>query len=138
MKTLLTPLAAVSLAACATVAAPNAPRIATVRVGEAARLGPLGIRVDRVVEDSRCPAQVQCVWQGRLVVALFAEDPVAMARQGGPNAPSLAVAQETMLTLGEPAKVILGHPIRLIAARPDPVAGQMTRSDAYLLTLKLD
>lgn len=36
----------------------------------------LRIRPIEVVEDSRCPAQVQCVWAGRLVVR---------ARMNGPG-----------------------------------------------------
>ena len=125
------------LAACATVP-PQAPSVATIKVGEATRLGPLGIRVDRIVEDSRCPAQVQCVWQGRLVIAIFADDPAALARQGGPNARATAVAHETTLTLGDPGKPVLGRSIRLIDAQPEPSAGQTTRSDSYRLTLKVD
>ena len=137
MKMLVAFLVAPLLAACATVP-PQAPAVATVKVGEATRLGPLGIRVDHIVEDSRCPAQVQCVWQGRLVIAILADDPAALARQGGPNAPATAVAHETTLTLGEPGKPVLGRSLRLIDARPEPIAGQMTRTDSYRLTIKVD
>ena len=137
MKPLLTMLAALPLAACMTVPA-RAPSVATVAVGEAARLGPLNVRVTGIIEDSRCPAQVQCIWKGRLVVAVIADDPVALAGQDGPNAPATAVAHETTLTLDEPAREVLGHRLALIAATPEPIAGQARRDDSYRLTLKLD
>ena len=139
MKTPMAALAATLIAGCATAPPPPplAPSVVTVGVGEAARLGPLRIRVNRVVEDSRCPAQVQCVWQGRLMVAIFADDPAALARPGGPDAPSVAVAHETVLVLGE-SKPVLGRMIQLVDAQPQPIAGQMIRSDSYRLTIKLD
>ena len=137
MSHLLTMLAAVPLAACMTVPA-QAPSVVTVAVGEAAHVGPLNLRVTRIIEDSRCPAQVQCIWKGRLVVAVIADDPVALAGQDGPNAPATAVAQETTLTLDEPAREVLGHRLALIAATPEPIVGQIMREDSYRLTLKLD
>jgi len=121
MRHLLPMIAALALPACATVP-----------------LGPLGVRVIRIVEDSRCPAQVQCIWKGRLVIAVIADDPAALGRQGGPNAPATAVAHETTLTLDEPAKPVLGHRLALVGATPQPIAGQMMRDDSYRLTLKLD
>lgn len=42
--------------------------------GETAQVagGLLSIKFDSVVEDSRCPAKVTCIWGGRVVVALTA------------------------------------------------------------------
>ena len=60
------------LAACA--APPQAPGPvrfdgeATGAVNQTIRLHDLSIRATRVVEDSRCPTGVQCVWAGRVVV----------------------------------------------------------------------
>jgi hypothetical protein len=54
------------LAACATV--PPANSGPTAALGQIATVGDLSIRPIGVVEDSRCPAQVTCVWAGRLVV----------------------------------------------------------------------
>lgn len=63
------PIALLLLAApaCTTVAEPRADGWAA--IGEATRAGG-GVTVTPVaiVEDSRCPAGVQCVWAGRLVV----------------------------------------------------------------------
>ena len=131
------PFAALMLSACVTVPS-QGPTRATVRLGEAARLGPLGIRALSVVEDSRCPALVRCVWQGRLVVRVMADDPVALRRQGGPDAPATAVAQEVDLTLGDPAKPVLGHRIALIEAAPGKAADQPIRPQDYRFTFSLD
>ena len=59
-------LMALTLAACATVPPPNSGP--TAGLGQYAIVNGLRIRPIGVVEDSRCPAQVTCVWAGRLVV----------------------------------------------------------------------
>lgn len=62
----LTALAALALAACTTVPPPNTGP--TAGLNQVATVDGLRIRPIEVVEDSRCPAQVQCVWAGRLIV----------------------------------------------------------------------
>lgn len=62
------------LAACATVPPANAGP--TAGLGQFAVVNGLKIRPIKVVEDSRCPASVQCVWAGRLSVR---------ARMNGPG-----------------------------------------------------
>ncbi len=37
-------------------------------LNETIRLGDLSVRPLEVIEDSRCPADVECVWSGRLVM----------------------------------------------------------------------
>lgn len=59
-------LAALCLSACATAPAANAGP--TAGLNQVAAVNGLRIRPIEVVEDSRCPANVQCVWAGRLVV----------------------------------------------------------------------
>jgi hypothetical protein len=67
MKTALPLFAIVALSACATVPAPvRADGFAG--LGERTRAGPLLVRPDKVVEDSRCPMNARCVWAGRVVV----------------------------------------------------------------------
>jgi hypothetical protein len=65
MKPLLI-IAALSLTACATVPPANAGP--TAGLNQTAVVDGIRIRPIEVVEDSRCPANVQCVWAGRLVV----------------------------------------------------------------------
>jgi len=65
MKQLIS-IAAFALGACATMPTPNAGP--TAGLNQTATVNGIAIRPIDVVEDSRCPAQVQCVWAGRLVV----------------------------------------------------------------------
>jgi hypothetical protein len=67
-------LAAFALAACATV--PPANSGPTAGLNQVATIDGIRIRPIEVVEDSRCPANVQCVWAGRLIVR---------ARMNGPG-----------------------------------------------------
>jgi hypothetical protein len=65
MKQLIA-IAALALAACMTVPPANAGP--TAGLNQVATVNGLRIRPIEVIEDSRCPANVQCVWAGRLVV----------------------------------------------------------------------
>jgi len=67
-------IAALSLTACATVRPANVGP--TAGLNQVAIVDGLRIRPIAVIEDSRCPANVQCVWAGRLVVR---------ARMNGPG-----------------------------------------------------
>jgi hypothetical protein len=77
-----------------------------VRIGEEVRLGGLAVRAVRLVEDSRCPASVQCIQAGtvRLAVRLSGDGP----------------AREAVLRLNEPAPLGGGRFLRLVAACPVP------------------
>jgi hypothetical protein len=57
---------AVTLAGCATMPPANAGP--TAGLGQVAVVDGLRIRPIAVIEDSRCPALVRCVWEGRLKV----------------------------------------------------------------------
>ena len=59
-------LATLALTACATVPPTNTGP--TAGLGQFATVNGIRIRPIEVVEDSRCPATVQCVWAGRLKV----------------------------------------------------------------------
>jgi len=107
--------ACLAFAACASApagggsaAAAPAAGASLVRIGEEVRLGGLSVRALRLVEDSRCPAGVQCIHAGtvRLAVRLT---------QGG-------TAREAVLRLGEPEPLGAGRFLRLSAACPAPAA----------------
>lgn len=51
----------------------------TLRVGETAMVDDTGLRisVDKVADDSRCPVDVQCVWEGDAAVTVAIVDPAA-------------------------------------------------------------
>jgi hypothetical protein len=50
--------------------AKTATRVAA--LGQTVRLGPIAVKPIRVVEDSRCPRLVTCVWRGRVRLTIIA------------------------------------------------------------------
>lgn len=79
MKPLLASLALVVLAAPASAHILPAPVERTpdnlIALGQAEQLAPLlTITPVAVIEDSRCPANAMCVWEGRLVIKALIND----------------------------------------------------------------
>jgi len=115
MKALLSLLtAALALAACVAPPPPatNGP---SARFGEVAVVSNLRVVPIEIVEDSRCPVDVQCVWAGR--VRLRTE-------VGGAPAE---------LILGEPAN-LSGTWLTLVRVEPEKRSGQTTAPAAYRFT----
>lgn len=118
-------LAAV-LAGCNSTAAPGLGDEFTLRVGESAAITELGVwmRFHRVVEDSRCPASVVCVWSGDGAVLMEV-------------APLNGDSKETVLhTNIDPSSISLGKAeLRLVKLDPYPAAPGSIAPDAYVVTL---
>lgn len=117
----LAPLMAISLAGCAAVGPVAGPPIeGPVRLGEIAAVDGPGVRPDRVIEDSRCPVDVQCIQAGQLIV----------------RATVLGVgsSKQIDLKLGVPAHVADGM-LTLVNATPVPIAGE-TGTSAARFTFK--
>lgn len=88
--------------ACAPVQTELAgPPVVTVRLGETKRIGGLEVRPIAVIEDSRCPRDVTCVWAGRLRLR---------AEIGG---------REAELVLGEAYAPAGGGRLTLVSAWPE-------------------
>jgi len=108
------------------VASDPGPGDFVLAVGEQERAGagPLLVRFDRVVEDSRCPTGVTCVWAGRAVVeiAVSLEDSEAPERSF-----ELEVG-------GEPAEVY-GWRLAAVRLDPHPRADEPTATADYRLAL---
>jgi len=113
----IAPLAALMLAACATVPPTNAQP--TAALGQIAYVNGLKVRPLKVVEDSRCPIKVQCVWAGRIVVR--------SEISGG------SWRQTRDLELGK-AQQIADGTLMLIAVSPEKAAGSATDLRAYRFT----
>jgi len=89
--------------------------------------GVLRLRFVGVEGDSRCPRDVQCVWQGNAGVRL------ALETVGG--------APETVLlnTGIAPSEVVLGgYRIRLLSLTPEPLSTATILPGAFTATLRLD
>ena len=109
------------LAACAHM--PPAPGpIAS--IGGTALIDGITVRPTRVLEDSRCPARVQCTWSGRLRIEAVIE------YKGG----SEELRRE--MTLGEAVSLPEGELV-LAAVQPAAVAGKALRSSAYRFAFAL-
>lgn len=116
MKAVATVIA-LMLAACATVPPANAGP--TAGLGQVAVVNGLRLRPIEVVEDSRCPASVQCVWAGRLSVR---------ARMNGPG-----WTQIRDFELGV-AQAVDRYRVKLIAAEPQKAAPAEIDPRAYRFT----
>ena len=99
MKAIILP-ALLALAACATVPDRDLANGPTAPLGEVANLDGITVKPLEVVEDSRCPALVRCVWAGR--VRIRADVSGTGTRE---------------LILGEPAAVN-GGTLTLVDVRP--------------------
>lgn len=74
-----------------------------------------------VVEDSRCPADAMCIWQGRAVVALEL------------NGERFKVA-----FLGEPASVEVGeYTVTIHEVQPYPLASKPAAPSEYVVTVSV-
>ena len=118
MKQLFPIVAALGLAACATVPATAPLRTdGLAAIGQSTRVGSLIVTPQALVEDSRCPINARCVWAGRLVLR---------ARVDG------AGWRETLnLTLGQP-DATHGMGLALVSAEPGRIAGSPPSPPASL------
>lgn len=115
--TLLTLLA---LASCATAPDKDYANGPTAPLNEVANLDGITVRPLAVVEDSRCPASVQCVWAGRVRIR---------AEVGGEGSREL--------TLGEPAAVS-GGTLTLVDVRPGKRTPEAIAPRAYQFTFRFE
>ena len=106
-----------ALTACATI--PPASAGPTAALGQQAQVDGLRVRPLAVIEDSRCPMNVQCVWAGRIIVRSEVT--------GG------SWRQVHDLELGKPVQIADGQ-LTLAAAEPGTVAGVKTNPRAYRFT----
>jgi hypothetical protein len=94
----------------------------SVAYGEAVTLPDGAIfRFAGVVEDSRCPADATCIWQGRAVVALTIDD-----------------ARFKVAYLGEDASIeAAGYMVTVHEVQPYPLASQPTDVEDYVVTVSV-
>ena len=121
MKQVLPIIAALALAACGPKSVPPPPPGPTAGLGEAGEVNGLRFRPLEVVEDSRCPARVECVWAGRVVLHL------GLGKPGGGEEARMDV------TLGQPVSVYGGTLTLVDVEPPKGTMGSLER-DAYRFT----
>ena len=127
MKTALAAALVLPLSACAII--PDTPRVngdaatqgTPVALGETVWAGDTILKPLAVTEDSRCPADVQCAWAGRLTVST--------------RIAATSWAQTAPLTLGEPYEV-LGRTYILASATPEKNAAGEIAASEYRFTFE--
>lgn len=114
------------LAACSSAAGPRLGDSFTLRVGETASITELGLwmRFIQVVDDSRCPASVTCIWEGDGAVLIEV-------------APLNGDSKESVLhTNAGPNSIPLGQAeVRLVKLEPYPATSGSIPAGDYILTL---
>ena len=125
MKKLLAMIAPIALTACVVVPdAPNQGRTPwpagnAVPLGQPVALGDIEVTALEIVEDSRCPVDATCVWQGKLTVTT--------------RITATHWVQTAQMTLGEPYEV-MGRVFTLTAAAPEKLSKEAIPADAYRFT----
>lgn len=113
-------LAPLALAAC--MEPPASPAAIAVPLHRWSRLGGHRLRVDKVVEDSRCPMNARCVWAGRATVRLTLRD----GRR----------TRQANVSLGETIPFAKGQ-LALVSVTPERMAGAPPKRPApYRFTLE--
>lgn len=106
----------VLIAGCASTPQPSRHGEVHARLGETAYVDGPQVTPLQVLEDSRCPAKVACVWAGRLKISARID---------------LGSNSETReLTLGQRQQIADGH-LELVEATPHPAAGKTIEPGDY-------
>lgn len=121
----------VALTACQSNGAP-APRAASLNQEielapqERAAYGPQGLSVEfvRIVEDSRCPTDVECVWAGEVIVQVATRIDKAQAEQH-------------QIKAGEHATVGAFR-VFVVKVEPLPISTRQIPQEEYRVTLKVE
>lgn len=100
----------------------SAPISHTVRLGETVSMFGASAEVVSVVEDSRCPVDVQCIWAGTVRVNVHASYGV--------------ISKNIILSLGVPYE-INGHSVTLTAVLPEQRSTATINPSDYTFTFLL-
>jgi len=111
---------ALALAGCLHAHAPSDDNERTLRIGQVGDFGLITVRPLQVIEDSRCPSDVQCVRAGQLRLRAEIQPPA-----GG---------HDRTLTLGED-QAISGGVLTLAEVGPAPVSGRPIDPGDYRFVL---
>jgi hypothetical protein len=117
---------AAMLAGCNSAVAPRLGEEFTLRIGQSASIAELGLwmRFNRVVTDSRCPANAMCIWAGDGAILL------EVAPMTGDS------KEDTLHTNLDPHSIPLGRAeLRLVKLEPYPAASGSISPGDYVVTL---
>ena len=112
-------------AAAAALGQMHQPQQITLGYGKTAKVGDTAVTFARVVSDSRCPVNVNCIWEGN------AQIEVAVECAGRTETVELNTTGPKQSAEAE------GYSIKLIELKPVPRASEKTKPAEYKATLEL-
>ncbi len=129
---------ALGLSACKTDVPPSAnledggdpPVTVTLSRGDTALVAGIPLTFTVVLEDSRCPVDVVCVWAGNAAVELAVGPPV------GTSGPTHQLILNT--TVGTRVGEAWGLRVTLLELRPEPVSTRQIPPDEYVVKLRVE
>lgn len=130
--------ASFTLAACASTNAPTGPVVYSlaeaedsvrVRAGQTLIVDGIRIRFNAVENDSRCPADVVCVWEGDAIVSLAVEQNCECR--------SLAFELRLHTSLEPRAGAAWGYRVELRGLTPQPRVSSPIKPEAYVAWLRV-
>ena len=102
-------------------------------LGQSIHFGGLRIQFLAVVEDSRCPEDVTCVWQGRVTVTIAVWEEASGSLKGE----YLGAFDLTLGADPDPEREVADHLIRLEEVLPVPRTGPRIAPSGYTITLSV-
>ncbi len=115
MRMFLMPTVVIALTGCVTTTKAGADR-QNVQLGQTAYVGGMRVQPVAVLEDSRCPKNVRCVWAGQVRLKMLWIKPSG--------------DEPFELTLGEP-KLLADDKITLTMVKPEKTTNGQTTSADY-------
>ncbi|MFQ5350874.1 MAG: hypothetical protein ACE5EG_10565, partial [Thermoanaerobaculia bacterium] len=109
------------------VVEPRERRVVELTLDQTVDLADLRVRWLEL-SDSRCPREVQCVWEGEAVVTL------EVSRDDGR---SRRLALDLRPGTGSEVVTVLGHELRLVSVEPYPREGVEPRRDDYRAAVEI-
>jgi len=93
------------------------------RVGETIKTQNLGeVSLVDVLEDSRCPIDVECVWEGNLKISLEIDE----------------VKYELNTALEPKEKEVKGKKVSIYQVTPDAISTKEIKKDEYIITIMVN
>jgi len=93
------------------------------RVGETIKTQNLGeVNLVDVLEDSRCPIDVECVWEGNLKISLEIDE----------------VKYELNTALEPKEKEVKGKKVSIYQVTPDAISTKEIKKDEYIITIMVN
>lgn len=118
---LIVPLLALALAGCVSYDTRQGDGIPRARIGQGIDLRDFEVMPQQVIEDSRCPTGVQCVWAGQVRLRVRIDFP------GGVDSRELTLGKEEPIGPGT---------LTLVEANPYPEKDKMIYPEDYRFGFK--